>query len=193
MPQTKLKNDLLVTGTVSVEGNLKFATDLGDIVDANNNELLEADTVASAVNYVRLANAATGSAPTLSAVGDDTNVALQLTPKGSAVVLLGTSSTGTVASGSVTINATRGSITTATLTAGTASSETFDLVNNRIGLSSQILVSIGRWTGTTGLLTPGEAEVNVAGSATIRLVNADSRPAGSALNGTALIHFIVLS
>jgi trimeric autotransporter adhesin len=64
-----------VTGNVT--GNLT-----GDILDTNGNEALTITTTASAVNEVTLTNAATGNAPSLSATGDDTNIDLELTSKG---------------------------------------------------------------------------------------------------------------
>lgn len=67
--------------------------DLGDIVDANGNELLEFDTVASAVNNVQIANAATGAAPTVNAVGGDTNINLSMDGKGTGYVGIGMAST----------------------------------------------------------------------------------------------------
>lgn len=63
----------------------KFA-DLGYIADANGNEMLIFDTVASAVNEVTLSNAATLGTPTISATGTDTNVSLNLVSKGSGTV-----------------------------------------------------------------------------------------------------------
>lgn len=63
----------------------KFA-DLGFIADANGNEMIIFDTVASAVNEITLANAATTGTPTISATGSDTNINLQLTPKGTGIV-----------------------------------------------------------------------------------------------------------
>ena len=60
--------------------------DLQDILDSNSNELLEFDLNASAVNYIRLANAATGNAPAISAQGDDANVDLSLAAKGTGSV-----------------------------------------------------------------------------------------------------------
>lgn len=63
-----------------------ITVDLGDVLDSNENEILEFDAVASAVNYIRLANSATGSGPAISAQGDDTNVALELTSKGTGSV-----------------------------------------------------------------------------------------------------------
>ena len=79
----ELKNyDPAIMAGASVNVNI----DLGEILDANSNEMLEFDTVASAVNYLRLANAATGVAVDLSARGDDTNVGITITPKGSGTV-----------------------------------------------------------------------------------------------------------
>lgn len=64
--------------------------DLGDILDANGNELLEWDTIASAVNFFRLANSATGNAVYFSAQGDDTNVGMDVSSKGTGSVTLWT-------------------------------------------------------------------------------------------------------
>lgn len=54
----------------------------GFIGDANGNELLKFTATASAVNEVTLANAATGNNPTLTASGGDTNIGINLVPKG---------------------------------------------------------------------------------------------------------------
>ena len=58
----------------------KFA-DLGFIADANGNELLILDTVASAVNELTLANAATAADPSFTASGE-TNVGVIIAGKG---------------------------------------------------------------------------------------------------------------
>ena len=213
--------------------------DLGDLFDENGNEILEFDTIASAVNHIGVQNAATGGNPTvyaageadtgitfenseneeilildsaatsvneititsaaaaanpsLAATGDNSFIAVQLTSKGTASVLVGNSSTGTVTSGSALINAQRGVVTTASLTTATAAAHTFDLVNNKIGSASQVFVTITNGTNTGGLPTTGVVDVATTGSATIRIVNADSRPAGTAFNGTLKVNFIVLS
>jgi hypothetical protein len=52
------------------------------INDTNNNELFKVTATSSAVNEFTVANAATGSGPTLSATGDDTNININITPKG---------------------------------------------------------------------------------------------------------------
>ena len=53
-----------------------------DIQDTNGAELIKVTATASAVNEITLANAATGNNPTLTASGDDTNVGINVTPKG---------------------------------------------------------------------------------------------------------------
>lgn len=58
--------------------------DAGSINDSNSNELIEAGVTASAVNHIKITNAATGSDPTVSATGDDASVGLILEGKGSA-------------------------------------------------------------------------------------------------------------
>mgnify|MGYP001441342420 FL=1 len=52
------------------------------IQDDSNNEYIKMAKTASAVNEVTVTNAATGNAPNLSATGDDTNIDLNLSPKG---------------------------------------------------------------------------------------------------------------
>lgn len=57
--------------------------------DGNGNEILIAGpAVASAVNQITAANAATGAAPSLAASGDDANISLKLSPKGTGNVQL---------------------------------------------------------------------------------------------------------
>jgi hypothetical protein len=59
---------------------------------------------ASAVNYLQVAGAATGSAPSMSTVGTDTNIDLALTPKGTGVLRFGTYTAGILAqAGYITI------------------------------------------------------------------------------------------
>jgi hypothetical protein len=52
------------------------------IQDDSNNEYIKMAKTGSAVNEFTVTNAATGNAPNLSATGDDTNIDLNLTPKG---------------------------------------------------------------------------------------------------------------
>lgn len=52
------------------------------LTDDNANEWIKQTSTASAVNEITVANAATGTGPTISATGDDTNIDLNLTAKG---------------------------------------------------------------------------------------------------------------
>jgi len=56
--------------------------DLSEINDVNGNELLIFDSIASAVNEITIANAATGNAPQVKATGGDTNISLWFQAKG---------------------------------------------------------------------------------------------------------------
>lgn len=69
---------------------------LGGQLDVNGNalgdgtlELLAFSETVSAVNHVQIANAATTNGPTISAVGDDTNVDLNLAGKGTGNITIG--------------------------------------------------------------------------------------------------------
>jgi len=52
------------------------------ILDENSNQQITFTTAGSAVNEFTVANAATGNAPAISATGGDTNIDLNITPKG---------------------------------------------------------------------------------------------------------------
>lgn len=58
------------------------ANNIDAIVDGNNNELLQFAKIASAINQLKITNAATGVAPILEALGDDAVVDLALQTKG---------------------------------------------------------------------------------------------------------------
>jgi len=55
---------------------------VSSMTDSNGNIILDTAEVASAVNNLRVTNAAVGTSPSLSAVGSDTNIDVKLTPKG---------------------------------------------------------------------------------------------------------------
>jgi hypothetical protein len=69
------------TATIRSTG-LQFNIASPYIGDSSNNELLSFSTTASAVNQINVANAATLTNPVISAVGNDTNIGITLTPKG---------------------------------------------------------------------------------------------------------------
>jgi len=62
--------------------------DAGFIADAAGNEQLVFQQTSSAVNHVELTNAATNSAPSLNAVGGDTNVSMTIAAKGTGSLIL---------------------------------------------------------------------------------------------------------
>ena len=80
------------SGTVTASSTTTFTNktftapkyaDGGFVADANGNENLVWGTTGSAVNEFKIANAATGAGPTLSSQGGDSNVDINITPKGS--------------------------------------------------------------------------------------------------------------
>jgi hypothetical protein len=60
---------------------------INEINDSNANEELKFTTTAAAVNEFTITNAATGTSPDLSVTGDDTNIGLSVTTKGTGLVL----------------------------------------------------------------------------------------------------------
>lgn len=60
--------------------------DLGFVKDTNGNELLIFDSIASAVNEITLANAITATGPIISATGGDTDIDINLNPKGAGFI-----------------------------------------------------------------------------------------------------------
>jgi len=91
-----LASDLVDDTTPQLGGNLdtnSFMIDFDDahgIRDENANEQLIFETTGSAVNHIDITNAATGSGPEIGAVGDDSNINLELRPKGTGEVQIGT-------------------------------------------------------------------------------------------------------
>ena len=69
-------------GNLDANGNNILIDDGNFIGDENGLEQVKFATTASAVNELTVTNAATGNAPEVSATGGDTNVDLNLTPKG---------------------------------------------------------------------------------------------------------------
>ena len=68
-------------GDITVPGDINM-TDSSAINDENNSKLLKFCSVGSAVNYVEIENAADGTAPAISVLGDSSNITMSLKPKG---------------------------------------------------------------------------------------------------------------
>ena len=61
-------------------------SDGDSFLDNNSNEVVEFGVAASAVNQVKISNSATGNGPQLEATGGDTNINIELIPKGTGYV-----------------------------------------------------------------------------------------------------------
>ena len=81
---------LVGTGTTDTLTNKTLTepkiADGGFIADANGNELIKMQTTSSAVNELEVTNAATGNAVIVGASGGDTNIDIDITPKGTGEV-----------------------------------------------------------------------------------------------------------
>jgi hypothetical protein len=72
-----------LSGILDTNGNDIIIDNGGAVEDDSNNEYVKFVKTATAVNEVSITNAAASGAPEISATGDDTNIDLKLTPKGS--------------------------------------------------------------------------------------------------------------
>ena len=88
--------DVTLAGTQTLTNKTLTAPKIGtSILDTNGNELLILTATGSAVNELTLANAATGDAPTITASGE-TNVSINLVPKGTGQVQINGNTAATV-------------------------------------------------------------------------------------------------
>ncbi len=82
--------DVTLTGTQTLTNKTLTSPKIGtSILDTNGNELFLLTATGSAVNEITYANAATGNGPTFTASGE-TNVDINIDPKGSGVLKSGT-------------------------------------------------------------------------------------------------------
>ena len=81
---TDLSSDITpqLSGVLDTNGNDIIIDDAGAIEDDSNNPYIRFQKTASAVNYFDVTNQATGSHPSIAAVGSDTNLDFLLNPKG---------------------------------------------------------------------------------------------------------------
>jgi hypothetical protein len=81
---TDLSSDFSPQLSADLDANGKNITidNATGIIDENGNEQIKFSTTGSAVNEFTVANAATGNAPAVSVTGGDTNIDLNITPKG---------------------------------------------------------------------------------------------------------------
>lgn len=106
------------------------------INDTNGAELIKVTATASAVNEITLANAATGNKPTITASGNDTNITVQITGKGT---------------GSVEIN--KFAITSSTITVDGAASTSAGYIICNKGTALAVSLADGTVVGETKIFT----------------------------------------
>ena len=81
--------DVTLTGTQTLTNKTLTSPKIGtSVLDTNGNELALLTATSSAVNEFTIANAATGAGPTISSTGDDSNIDINITPKGTGDVVL---------------------------------------------------------------------------------------------------------
>jgi len=85
------------TGTQTLTNKTLTAPKIGtSILDTNGNELFLLTATGSAVNELTFANAATGNAPSFTASGGDSNISINLVPKGTGQVQINGNTASTV-------------------------------------------------------------------------------------------------
>jgi hypothetical protein len=131
------------------------------ILDTNGNELALLTATSSAVNEFTIANAATGSGPTLSSTGGDSNVDINITPKGTGDVVLAGD---TVKVGDSGAAATLTSNGAGTLTVTTGGTENLILSTNSGTNSGTITITDGA-DGNINIAPNGNGVVQADGSA----------------------------
>lgn len=158
------------------------------------NASAQVTTVTSSVNFLQLAGAATGVAPTLTATGADTNIGLSLLAKGTtnaSLATLGAFNTGSGASGQ-TLSVQRGIITTNSLSTAAATAVTYSVTNTFVASTSLILLTNQAYSGT--YVTNGYPVLMQAapgsGSFIVTIVNTH---AANALAGTLAIGFVIMN
>lgn len=76
------------TGGFTIQSSSLGIDDSGNFVDTNANELIKFTTIASAINEVTITNAAIGNGPSIAATGDDINIPLTISSKGTSAILI---------------------------------------------------------------------------------------------------------
>ena len=151
------------TGVQTLTNKTLTSPIINEIDDANSNEQIKFTTTASAVNEITITNAATLTAPEISATGNDTDIDLKITPKGAGKINLdgikfpnadGTANQVLQTNGS-------GILSFATISAGTPTVNTFDTgtaaTYTKPGTANWMLVELWGGGGSGGRSTSNNA------------------------------------
>lgn len=141
------------TGVVNLNGPVTVTS----LADTNGIAALTIGTTASAVNNIKVTDAATGANPIISSVGTDANIGVTITPKGTGSVVLngpvragGTTSVGFDGSSNITDN---NNLAVINLGSTTSAVNNLKTTNAAAGNSPDVAV-IGSDTNISGTLTP---------------------------------------
>jgi len=127
------------TSTTTLTNKTLTAPKIGtSILDTSGNELALLTATGSAVNEFTIANAATGAGPTLSSTGGDSNIDINVTPKGTGDVVL---SADTVTVGDAAAAATIRSSGAGTLTVTTGGATDLILSTNNGTTSGTVTIT----------------------------------------------------
>lgn len=142
------------------------------INDTNGAELIRLVATSSAVNDISITNAVAGTGPTIGAVGDDSNVNLNISSKGTGAVRVQTklaySSETLTSSGAISLLVpltlfNSGSTLTMTLANGSVAGETKKLVNINLGLVNITPTTFSQGTSIS-LRSKGHVNMTWSGS-----------------------------
>ena len=131
------------------------------ILDTNGNQLALLTATSSAVNEFTIANAATGAGPTLSSTGDDSNIDINVTPKGTGDVVLAGDTVKVGDSGAAAVLTSNGAGTLTVTTGGAA-----DLVlSTNSGTDSGTITITDAANGNINIAPNGTGVAQVGGTA----------------------------
>jgi hypothetical protein len=110
----------------------------------------------------------------------------------SGIISIGDNGTATAtAGGTATINAQRGSLTTAALTTAQGTATLFVLTNSKVTATSQMFFSV--YNGATNTQGIPHVARYTPGTGTVGIMLANGGTSGGSLNGSVVINFLVLS
>ena len=160
--------DVTLTGTQTLTNKTLTSPKIGtSILDTNGNELALLTATGSAVNEFTIANAATGSGPTISSTGGDSNIDINITPKGTGDVVLAGDTVKVGDSGAAAILTSNGAGTLTVTTGGAA-----DLVLN---------TNSGTNSGTITITDAADGDITIAPNGTGQAKAVDAADATGAI------------
>ena len=160
--------DVTLTGTQTLTNKTLTSPKIGtSVLDTNGNELALLTATSSAVNEFTIANAATGAGPTLSSTGGDSNIDINITPKGTGDVVLAGDTVKVGDSGAAAVLTSNGA-GTLTVTTGGAS----DLV---------LSTNSGTNSGTITITDAANGDITIAPNGTGQAKAVDAADATGAI------------